>query len=96
MPQLYLSLARPCSFLLSIPPVRIELSCVESTVCLHLDATPPPACASSPPPAARLPGQLLAISGEGSFWHTLDSRQQDEVRRLMLGPHGRGIRGVQV
>jgi hypothetical protein len=41
-------------------------------------------------------GQYLAVSGSSSFWDSLDVRQQEELRRVMLGPHGRGLRGVHV
>lgn len=47
-------------------------------------------------PKADMQGQYLAISSSDSFWNSLDLRQQDDLRRVMLGPHGRGLRGVHV
>jgi ectoine hydroxylase-related dioxygenase (phytanoyl-CoA dioxygenase family) len=47
-------------------------------------------------PKADMEGQYLAVSGSSSFWDSLDVRQQEELRRVMLGPHGRGLRGVHV
>ena len=47
-------------------------------------------------PKADMEGQFHAISGAGGFWDRLDVRQQGELTRVMLGPHGRGLRGVHV